>query len=110
MPEQARAFFSVAMASEVGNGAHTLFWTDRWLRRKSIAKLAPCLLAGIPKRKAKSYTVQEALNKHAWVLDFVGALLVGVMVEYLQLWDLLQEVVLQPKVEDTHFWCLSPTW
>jgi hypothetical protein len=71
--------------------------------------LAPRLHVGIPKRKAKSRTVQEALNDHAWVSDFAGALSVGVMMEYLQLWDLLQEVVLQPEVEDTHFWRLSPT-
>jgi hypothetical protein len=71
--------------------------------------LAPRLHAGILKRKAKNRTVQEALNNHAWVLDFAGALSVGVMVEYLQLWDLLQEVVLQPEVEDTYFWRLSPT-
>jgi hypothetical protein len=109
MPEQARAFFSVAMASEVGNGEHTIFWTDRWLHGRSIAELAPCLHAGIPKRKAKSRTVQEALNNHAWVSDFSGALSVGVMVEYLQLWDFLQEVTLQPDVEDTHLWRLSPT-
>jgi hypothetical protein len=108
IPEQDRAFFSVAMASEVGNGAHTFFWTDWWLHGKSITELAPRLHAGIPKRKAKSHTVQEALNNHAWVSDFAGALSVGVMVEYLQLWDLLQEVVLQPEVKDTHFWCLSP--
>jgi hypothetical protein len=98
----------MAMVSEVGNGAHTLFWTDRWLHGKSIAELAPRLLAGIPKRKVKSCTVQEALNNLAWVSDIAGALSVGVMVEYLQLCDLLQEIALQPEMEDTHFWRLSP--
>jgi hypothetical protein len=66
-----------------GNGAHTFFWTDRWLHGKSIVELAPRLHTGILKRKAKSRTVQEALNNHAWVSDFAGALSIGVMVEYL---------------------------
>lgn len=30
-PKQVRAFFSVAVISEVGNGKNTCFWTDRWL-------------------------------------------------------------------------------
>jgi hypothetical protein len=49
----------------------------------SIAELAPHLHVGIPKRKAKGCTVQEAPNNHAWVSDFLGALSVGVMMEYL---------------------------
>jgi hypothetical protein len=32
-----------------------------------------------------------------------------VIIEYLQLWDLLEEIALQPEVEDTHIWRLSST-
>jgi hypothetical protein len=30
VPEQVKAFFEVAIITEVGDGTHTLFWEDRW--------------------------------------------------------------------------------
>ncbi|GJN35088.1 hypothetical protein PR202_gb23821 [Eleusine coracana subsp. coracana] len=95
------------MASEVGNGSSTLFWTDRWLHGKSINKLAPRLFAAVSVRRRKDRTVLEALTNMNWVLDITGALTVGVLIEYLQLWDLLEDRPLQPDVEDVHYWRLS---
>jgi hypothetical protein len=34
---------------------------------------------------------------------------VVVLSEYLDLWDLLAEVVLQPEIEDSHIWQFAPT-
>jgi hypothetical protein len=94
----------MAVTIQVGNGEGTLFWTDRWLQGKSIAELAPRLFDGIPKRRRKNRTVREALNNNTWVSDFSGALSVGVLLEYLQLWDTLQDINLQSDTEDTHVW------
>jgi len=87
MPEQIRAFFAAAVYTEVGDGTTTLFWTDRWLHGQSIADLAPHLMAAIPIRRRKKRTVQEALVNHAWVSDIQGGLPVGVLIDYLRLWD-----------------------
>ena len=50
----------------------------------------------------KQRTVQEAFTNRAWVSDIQGALTVGVIVEYLHLWDLLNDLELQPEVEDSY--------
>jgi hypothetical protein len=71
--------------------------------------LAPQLLAVIPVRKRRKRTMQEALLNHAWVLDVQGGLPVGVLVDYLQLWDILADFQLQPGIEDRHIWRFSPT-
>lgn len=102
-----RAFFSVAVNSIVGDGANTIFWTDRWLHGQCIADLAPRLFGAIPKRRVKQRTVQDALTNQAWISDIQGARTVGVLVEFLQLWDLLMDFQLQPEVEDRHIWRLS---
>ena len=68
---------------------------------------SPSLLVGIPKRIVNKCTVEEALYDHAWVLDIRGIMTVEVTVEFLNLWDLLYDFQLQPKVEDTHIWRLS---
>ena len=49
-------------------------------------------------------TVYEALTNRMWVTDIKGALSLNILVEYLGLWDLLAERVLQPDVEDSHIW------
>ena len=39
-----------------------------------------------------------------WLEDIQGHHSVAVHSEYLDVWDLIQEVVLQPDVEDVHKW------
>jgi len=70
---QQKAFFSLAIISEVGNGKNTLFWTDRWLHGQSVAQLAPNLFRTVSKR-AKTRTVHEALDELRWVQDIQGDL------------------------------------
>ena len=40
----------------------------------------------------------DALNNRTWVSDLKGALIVHVLIGYLQLWELLENVELQPDV------------
>jgi len=52
--------------------------------------------------------VFEALTEMRWISDIRrGAFTVAVLTEYLFLWDLLSDFVLQPEVEDSHTWQLS---
>jgi len=85
VPMQAQAFFNIAIVTEVGNGAKTLFWADRWLHGQSIADL----------------------TDHAWVLDIRSITIAEEMLEFFNLWDLLYGLQLQPEVEDSHIWRLS---
>lgn len=53
----------------------------------------------MPVKRADKLIVLQALPKHSWVSDIQGAFSVGVLVEFLNLWGLLFETVLQPDVE-----------
>jgi hypothetical protein len=37
-------------------------------------------------------------------MDIQGAITIGVLVEYLQVWEILQSVQLQHGVQDIYFW------
>jgi hypothetical protein len=63
-------------------------------------------LMGYQKEDARAARY-EALNNNVWVSDFSGALSVGVLLEYLQLWDTLQDINMQSDTEDTHVWCFT---
>lgn len=60
---------------------------------KNIKKLAPRLFSLVSKRTANKLTVLEALTGHSWVNDMQGALSVGALVDYLNLWDTLSQVI-----------------
>ena len=94
----------MAVGTVVGNGSRTLFWTDRWIHGQKIEDLAPRLFALVPKRRAKKCTVLEDLTDNTWIGDLQGALSVGVLTEFLNLWDILSQVTLQPQLEDKHKW------
>ena len=105
---QVKAFFAAAIISEVGNGKNTCFWTDRWLGDQSLQKSFPNLFRAVAAR-ARKRKVFQALNNRTWVSDIRGALTVQVLIEYINLWELLSYVELQPDVEDTHIWTFSTT-
>jgi hypothetical protein len=109
VPDQVRAFFSMAVISEVGNEERTMFWTDRWLQRQCIAEIAPLLFAAIPQRRKRQWSVKTTLLNNACTSDIQGTVTTGLILEYIQLWDILSVVQLQPKVEESHIWKLAAT-
>jgi hypothetical protein len=96
----AAALFSMSICSQVGDGATTLFWTDRWLHGKSILEVAPALVSRIPKRVQICRTVQEALVNNRCVNDISGSLPAQTLIEYFLVWDLIQGFQLQTEVPD----------
>jgi hypothetical protein len=94
------------MQTELGDGKSTLFWSDRWLHGQKIADIAPRLAVVVPRTRINKRTVYEALMTRQWISDIQGALTVGVIAEFLHLWDVLT-VQLQPDISDTHFWRLA---
>lgn len=105
--QNARAFFAMAMVTSVGDGSSTKFWSDRWIQGKTIAELAPNLVALVPQQEIKKRTVEEGLDNRRWVSDIRGVLSASVLDEYLQLWELLEDVHLQQDAQDQHIWKLS---
>jgi hypothetical protein len=51
--------------------------------------------------------VFDATTDLRWVGDIRGALTVTVLAEYLGVWELTSQLVLQPEVEDSHIWRFS---
>ena len=85
VPSKAHVFSSAVLISEVGNGANTKFWTDRWLHGEILADLVPRLFGAIPKRLVNTRTVQDAISSRKWISDIKGALSDGVLIDYLHL-------------------------
>jgi hypothetical protein len=81
--------------------------TDKWLLGQKISDIAPRRFETIPRRFAKRRTVQEALQNGNWISDIKGALSVGVLVDYIQLWDLISNIELQAEIEDKHVFCIA---
>jgi len=83
------------------NHPHMYAWIVYIIQR--IIVLAPQVFVLVSKRRASRRTVCEALSNNLWISDIQGALTVGVISEFLSLWDL----ILQPGVTDYHIWRLS---
>ncbi|GJM87684.1 hypothetical protein PR202_ga03662 [Eleusine coracana subsp. coracana] len=95
--------FAISVITSVGNGANTLFWTDRWVHGCAISDLAPQVFAQVPARVARSRTVAEAFNDQRWEQDICGAMSAEAFYQYYQLWATLLEFNLQVE-EDRHVW------
>jgi len=107
VPGQVQSFFKTTIFSVVGSGTNTLFWMGRWLNGQSIADLAPHLLDSVHKRIANRRTVEEAMTDRSWTNDIRGSLPVEAILDFLHLWDLIDNFQLQPEIVDSHSWRFS---
>ncbi|WVZ54502.1 hypothetical protein U9M48_005288, partial [Paspalum notatum var. saurae] len=71
---------------------------------KVITEMAPNLVLAIFKRTRKQRTVFQALTNRRWVKDIRGALTVQVLVEYVKVWEMVDDVILEPGVPDHFRW------
>jgi hypothetical protein len=101
-PSKVKSFFHAATHTEIGNGHSTLFWEDRWIHGRNVMDIAPRLLLAVPRRIQNSRTVQTALANRSWLNDIQGALTVEVLADYLDLWDAITTVNINPHREDKH--------
>lgn len=101
------SLISMAVITEVGDGANTLFWRNKWLDGHSIRELAPRVYALVTNKRACRRTVREALTNEKWVEDIQGDISVEALLEFLEVWDLLMEVDLQEGIPDRHIWRFS---
>jgi len=104
VPQIARALFDVAVDYILSSRESIKFWKDRWLQGRTLAEIAPNLYNLVPKRVVKTRTVAKALVNRGWVADIRGALSVQVLVEYLQVWDLVDGLILQQDTPDQFRW------
>jgi len=96
--------FNASISIQIGNGQRSYFWTDRWIQGRSIKDLAPALLAAVRPRAQRQRTVAEGLSNRAWVRDITGALTVQVIIEYLQIWNLVENQAIIDLAEDRFIW------
>ena len=92
---------------KVGNGSNIKFWFDQWIQGKTMVEIAPNLLAMIPQIIINKRTVQGTLDIWCWVGDIKGLLSVTVLVEYLHLWEISENIHLQQDVQDRRIWKLT---
>lgn len=92
VPRQARSMFYISTCSILGNGEHTLFWTNKWAHGKSLDQLMPTVMPFVRRRGWKRCTVREALTNNSWIHDIVGGLPMLVTDQVLQLMDIIVEV------------------
>lgn len=103
VPREAAAMFRISVCSSLGDGASTLFWTDRWVHGKSLEDLAPAVMPFVRRRGWRRRTVRDALNNNAWVQDIVGGLPVVTVDQVLQIIDILADTELSEQ-PDQHHW------
>ncbi|EAZ29258.1 hypothetical protein OsJ_13321 [Oryza sativa Japonica Group] len=95
--------FSSAAEFCVGNGKDTKFWTANWLNGHSISWRWPTLYTYVGRSQI---TISQALSNNRWVRDLRGALSNEAIAQFFQLWDEIQEVVLN-REDDTIRWKFS---
>jgi hypothetical protein len=84
----------------IGNGRATKFWVDAWLDGCSLVELAPDLLQAVSRRHHKSRLVTDAIDNGRWIQDISGPRTVPVMVQFVLVFQKLQQVVLNPGAVD----------
>jgi hypothetical protein len=91
---QVRQFFELSMFTVIGNGASTLFWSDRWLNGNAIHNIAPNVVRMVGRWDFPSRTVAQALDNWQWVSEIENPLSLIGLQQYLMLWDALRGVML----------------
>jgi hypothetical protein len=99
-----RAMFDASVHVQIGNGAHALFWVDKWLDGQSVADVAPELIPVIHKRRRQSRTVRDTLQSDAWISHISGSLSVSALQDFIWLWERLQHVSLVADTPDKFIW------
>ncbi|GJN26359.1 hypothetical protein PR202_gb14285 [Eleusine coracana subsp. coracana] len=66
------------------------------------------LKRSVSARSRNSRTVRDALTNGQWSIDVQGSLSTSATRQYLRIWDIMQQIQLDPSREDRFIWRWSP--
>jgi hypothetical protein len=95
----------MAVVTMVGDGSDS-FLEGHVVRWKENLRHSPNIYAMVPKRVVKRRRTSDALQNMCRTTGFRGALTVVVILEFVELYQQLDEMTLQQGVSDTHIWKL----
>jgi hypothetical protein len=101
---QIKAFFKASTIFELGDSRAFRSWTDPRINGRSIWDMSPDLFAAVAPRPRRQKPVANALHNDCWIQDNMGPLMVPVLIQYLQLRERLQGVVLSVERPDKILW------
>ena len=82
------------------------FWRDPWIVGRTAQQIAPSLWPFV-RGSDKNLTVQEAIANNRRVRGIRGTLTVQAVVEFLELWELIQGQETEEEEEDMVSWRLT---
>lgn len=84
----------------------TQFWHHSWVDGEAPRNLAPHLFELV---RRKNRSVQQELHNHAWIRALRGRITTATHVEeFVSLWIRLQNIQLQPGIQDSIVWKWTP--
>jgi hypothetical protein len=98
----ALALFKAGTFIRLGDGTRAKFWSDGWLPGgRTVQDTVPILFSFV---RHSGISVATAIQNHQWVKDIAWGLSFRAMAQYLQLWDLVDEVILSEGQPDVAIW------
>ena len=92
--------FAASTTLTIGNGENIAFWSSAWIQGMSPKDVAPSIYK-ISKRKNRSLKDALAGNARIRDLDFQSpSLSASHFIEFVQLWKAVQQVGLNPSLQD----------
>ena len=93
-----RLLFNASTIVTIGNGAKAQLWHNSWLDGEAPRNLAPHLFQLV---KRKNRSVQQELQNNKWIRSLQGKITTATQVEFVSLWLRIQNIHLQPDMQDS---------
>jgi hypothetical protein len=105
--EADKTLFATCTSVTIGDGSGASFWHSGWLQENRPKDIAPLLFA---KSRKKKRNVASALHENTWIRDLqhLTGLTPAHLLEFVTLWNLVDQSRLQPQQEDKITWTLTP--
>lgn len=96
--------FYASTTITIGNGEKETFWDSIRLHGRKPKDIAPLISAASKRKKS----VKQALHKHAWIMkiNMSNEISMAHILEFVDLWDLLNQVHLNNDAKDDIRWKL----
>jgi hypothetical protein len=99
--------FRAAVSCELGDGKWLKLWADQWIKNRSVGQIAPNIMKHVKPAILKAF-VADAMPCNARAHMIKGTPSVQALVEYMDLWEAVNNMQINEDLPDAISWRLTP--